>query len=300
MNPWLLLLLGWLTAAIVMMASGAGRLRSGDASMVDVSWSICVGLLAVAYAFFNDGYLPRRIIVGVLAGLWSLRLATYLVRRIRRLPEDGRYQSLRSRRGAMAPSESSSSSFRSRHSGAFCSRTRCCWRPGTNRPARRSRSRGCLLWLVSVAGETLADRQLWNFRQDAGNRGRVCRHGLWRYSRHPNYFFEWLHWWCYVLLGWHAPWGWLTLGGPLIMLWFLFKITGIPPTEEQALRSRGDAYREYQRPDERLLPLAAETTGDFRCLVSPTWPCRPPRRAGFPTRCSGWASAASAPSCAQR
>jgi steroid 5-alpha reductase family enzyme len=79
----------------------------------------------------------------------------------------------------------------------------------------------------------------------------VCRAGLWRYSRHPNYFFEWVHWWAYVLIGHAAP---LTLLGPAAMLLFLFRVTGIPYTERQALKSRGEQYREYQRTTSRFVP----------------------------------------------
>jgi steroid 5-alpha reductase family enzyme len=102
---------------------------------------------------------------------------------------------------------------------------------------------GVIVWLIAVAGETIADRQLARFRRDPANRGQVCRAGLWRYSRHPNYFFEWVHWLSYVLIG-HGEW--LTWIGPVGMLLFLFRVTGIPYTEMQALKSRGDRYREYQ------------------------------------------------------
>jgi len=83
------------------------------------------------------------------------------------------------------------------------------------------------------------------------NRGAVCRSGLWKYSRHPNYFFEWVHWWVYVLIGRAAP---LTLLGPLAMLLFLFRVTGIPYTERQAVKTRGDAYRAYQASTSAFVP----------------------------------------------
>jgi steroid 5-alpha reductase family enzyme len=108
-----------------------------------------------------------------------------------------------------------------------------------------------VLWAGAVLGETVADRQLAGFRADPANRGAVCRRGLWRLSRHPNYFFEWVQWWAYVLIGRGAP---LTLIGPAAMLVFLFRVTGIPYTERQALRSRGEAYREYQRATSAFVP----------------------------------------------
>ena len=100
----------------------------------------------------------------------------------------------------------------------------------------------------------LADRQLSAFRMNPANRGQVCRQGMWRYSRHPNYFCEWLHWWAYVLLAVGAAGGWLNVLGPVLMLYFLHKVTGIPPTEAQALKNRGEAYREYQRTTSIFFP----------------------------------------------
>lgn len=110
------------------------------------------------------------------------------------------------------------------------------------------------IWLVSVGGESLADAQLARFRADPGNRGRTCRSGLWRYSRHPNYFFEWLHWCAYAVAAIGAPLAWLGWLGPVVMYLFLRYISGIPFTEQQALRTRGDDYRDYQRSTPMLFP----------------------------------------------
>ena len=97
-------------------------------------------------------------------------------------------------------------------------------------------------------------RQLAAFRAQPSNRGRTCRSGLWRYSRHPNYFFEWLHWFAYVALAVGSPVSWLAWSGPVVMYLFLRYISGIPFTEANALRSRGDDYREYQRTTPMLFP----------------------------------------------
>jgi len=110
------------------------------------------------------------------------------------------------------------------------------------------------VWIVAIAGEGVADRQLARFRADPENRGKTCRAGLWRYSRHPNYFFEWVHWFTYVLLAFGSPYVWLTLAGPAVMLLFLYKVTGIPYTEKRALMSRGDDYRRYQETTSAFVP----------------------------------------------
>ncbi len=110
------------------------------------------------------------------------------------------------------------------------------------------------MWLASVGGEAIADRQLAKFRANPANKGKTCRDGLWRYSRHPNYFFEWLHWFAYVLLAIGSPIAWLAWAGPLVMYVFLRWISGIPYTEAQALRTRGEDYARYQRTTPMLIP----------------------------------------------
>jgi steroid 5-alpha reductase family enzyme len=113
---------------------------------------------------------------------------------------------------------------------------------------------GLLIWIVAVTGEALADWQLAQFRSKSWNRIRVCRDGLWNFSRHPNYFFEWLHWWAYVVMAIGTP-GWmLTWIGPVAMGWALLKVTGIPLAEAQALASRGEEYRIYQQTTNVLIP----------------------------------------------
>ena len=113
---------------------------------------------------------------------------------------------------------------------------------------------GLLIWTISVLGESIADAQLARFRSNPANRGKTCRIGLWNYSRHPNYFFEWLHWWSYVAIAWSAPYGWTTLLAPALMWFFLFKVTGIPATEAQAVISRGDDYKLYQQTTSVFVP----------------------------------------------
>ena len=103
-------------------------------------------------------------------------------------------------------------------------------------------------------GETIADRQLVTFKKDPGSRGKTCRAGLWHYSRHPNYFFEWILWCGFGVLGLAGPWGWAGLAAPALMLYTIVFVTGIPPTEAQALVSRGEDYRAYQRTTSPFVP----------------------------------------------
>ncbi len=113
---------------------------------------------------------------------------------------------------------------------------------------------GAALWLIAISGEALADAQLAAFKRRASNKGRVCDAGLWRYSRHPNYFFEWLIWVAYFVFALGSPWGWVAIVGPASILYLLLRVTGIPMTEEQSIRSRGDAYRRYQQTTSAFIP----------------------------------------------
>lgn len=257
MSVWLTLLGALAAASIVMAALWAVQRRTGDAGIVDVAWAAGVGALAAYFAWAADGLPERRLLIAAIALVWALRLTGYLFRRVMRMPEDGRYQEMRESWGEGA----NRNLFWFFQIQAFWS---VLFAAPMFLAARNSAALGwadllgAAVWATALIGESVADRQLDRFRSDPTTRGKVCREGLWRYSRHPNYFFEWVHWWAYVLIGWQAPLGWLTLAGPAVMLFFLFKITGIPPTEKHLLNSRGDAYREYQRTTSAFFPWPPE------------------------------------------
>lgn len=230
------------------------RVRA-NANIVDVGWTAGMGLMAIFLAITASEQLPRRWLAGGLAALWALRLAWHLVAdRLVGKPEDGRYVALRKRWGTWA-AYGFLALFLAQAVliAAFVIPFRVAM------AAERPLGDGwdilaIAVWLVSVAGETLADAQLAAFRADPTTRGQVCQRGLWRYSRHPNYFFEWLHWWTYPLLAVGQEWWFLTLLGPALMALFLFRVTGIPATEAHAVASRGEAYRRYQRTTSVFFP----------------------------------------------
>jgi steroid 5-alpha reductase family enzyme len=257
-NIWQSLGSGWLIAAAAMalLWLAVGRRNGG---VVDVAWSFATGLLGVWFAFNAAGWAPRQGLVAALAGIWGVRLGLYLLRRVASEAEDGRYQALKAEWGDRAATRLFYF-FQAQAFWAVMFATPMLIAARAPHPAFTIGDlAGLLIWLLAIGGESLADRQLAAFRADPARRGQVCREGLWRYSRHPNYFFEWVHWWAYVAIGIAAPWGWLTLAGPVAMYYFITRVTGIPPTEARALVSRGDAYRDYQRTTSAFFPRQPRT-----------------------------------------
>lgn len=254
-----LVLLGWLGAAVLMTVLWLVQRARRDAGVVDVGWAAGLGLLAVFYGLFAGGSVSYRLLVALLAGLWSARLATYVfLNRVRGKPEDGRYQTLRRAWGRRAQLRF----FLFFQAQGLLDVVLSL--PFLVIALRGGSLRwwawvGVAVWALAVAGETIADVQLAHWRADPANRGRTCRRGLWNYSRHPNYFFEWLYWWVYVIVALGAHTWWFAFVGPALMTIFLFRVTGIPATERQALASRGDDYREYQRTTSMFVPWIKKT-----------------------------------------
>ncbi|MBK8267621.1 MAG: DUF1295 domain-containing protein [Planctomycetes bacterium] len=252
--PWLLIT-GALLTSLTMFVMWRIQQRTRNAGTVDVAWSAGIGILVLYFAIFSsNGFLARRAMVAAMTGSWSIRLALHLWKRIGREPEDGRYEKIRTEKGI----EASRwffwfYQFQAALVVLFAIPPLIAMRvPFESLNAFDAVA--LAIWLISVIGEAIADRQLAAFRANPDHRGKTCREGLWRYSRHPNYFFEWLHWFVYVAIAIAAPLGWLTLAGPLLMLFFLFQMTGIPPTEARALVSRGDDYRDYQKTTSVFFP----------------------------------------------
>jgi steroid 5-alpha reductase family enzyme len=229
--------------------------RTRNAGHADVIWIFGLGGTALVYLLGGDGHWMARLIAGALVLTWSLRLGVHVARRVLSEPdEDGRYQAMREAMGRR---------INLFHFFFFQGQGLLAWLfalpfaaigANTGPAATVWLIAGAGVGVLALTGEALADRQLAQWRADPMNRGYTCRQGLWRYSRHPNYFFEWLHWFSYPLLAAGSPWqAWLWLA-PVLMLLFLWFVTGIPYTERQALKTRGEDYREYQRTTSAFIP----------------------------------------------
>jgi len=243
--------------------SGAWLLQrsTNNAGWVDVVWSFALGGAGMVYALYPLQPGPptaRQCLIALLAACWSLRLGLHIASRTTHGAEDARY-----------------AQFRRDWGDAF--QSRMFWFLQIQAAAAALLAVSILLaarapqllsspdviavgvLALSIIGEAIADRQLQQFRSEPANHARVCDVGLWGWSRHPNYFFEWLGWVAYPLFAidrhglW--PWGWCALSAPVFMYWLLVHVSGIPPLEQQMLRSRGDAFRNYQARVSAFLPF---------------------------------------------
>jgi len=254
MSIWVMLVVGWVFMVVVMSLMWLIQKRSGDSGIVDVAWGLGVAVLAVFFCYqIEQGLVSRRVLIAVLALGWAFRLSGYVLIRVLNMPEDGRYLSLKKDWGE----NSQKNMFRFYQFQAFGSvlfavpMLVAAWNPAEIGIWDIA---AMIVWIVAIGGESLADFHLHRFRTNPANKGKVCKTGLWSWSRHPNYFFEWLHWWTYVLLAVAAPFGWINILFPMAMLYFILFKTGIPPTERQAVQSRGQAYLDYQKTTNAFFP----------------------------------------------
>ncbi|WAL84869.1 DUF1295 domain-containing protein [Pandoraea sp. XJJ-1] len=227
--------------------------RSHNAGMVDPVWAAALGSVAIAAAGLGTGHAINRAFVGVAGGVWGLRLAMHLWRRNYGHPEDARYRQFREQWGEHA---GRNMFWFFQLQGVIAMLLAAAFFvPAFNAhaPAPWALAVAALVWLAAVAGEASADRQLRHFTAVTSHRGQVCQVGWWRYSRHPNYFFECLHWCAYPVIAFGAPWAWTTLLAPLLMAWLLLKVSGIPLLEAHLMRSR-PAYKTYMQTTSVLIP----------------------------------------------
>jgi steroid 5-alpha reductase family enzyme len=250
------MLLAWAVAAAVMFALWLLELRTSDASIVDVGWAGLLGAFAVLYAVTGEGSNTQRLLAGVIGGFWGGRLCLYLLfdRVLSGVGEDGRYQALRRAWGSKAHANFVWFYQLQALLAAGLSLPFLLIASAPDTAVQPIQWAGIALFVAAKAGESIADRQLARFRKNPNNKGKTCREGLWAWSRHPNYFFEWLIWVAFALLAWPAPSGWLATIPAALMYLLVNFVSGIPFTEQQAIRSRGDDYRRYQQETSPFIP----------------------------------------------
>jgi steroid 5-alpha reductase family enzyme len=238
-------------------------LRINNLGIVDIAWSYAFAPAAVFFAATTHGDAVRRWLMAGMVVLWSLRLGTHICMRVvsHHPDEDVRYAEMRAQwKKHFKLQVLFFYQIQAVLVAALCIPfLLACVNPSPE--LSPTEYAGVAIWLIAAAGESLADWQLKRFRTDTKNRGQVCLAGLWNYSRHPNYFFEWLVWIGFYVFALGSPLGCATIYCPALMLFFLLRVTGIPLTEKFSLKSKGDAYREYQRTTSAFVPWFKKKTG---------------------------------------
>ena len=224
-----------------------------NASIVDAGWAVGIAICGSIYCWFGQGLEARRLLLASMVCFWGIRLALHLLMdRIIGQPEEGRYVALR---------QKWKTNLGFKFLMFYQLQAVTCVMLATpfllaSRDVRGLSATdyaGVAVWAVGLLGESIADHQLKQFKADASHRGLTCNAGLWNYSRHPNYFFEWLTWVGYALIALPAPYGIAAISAPALILFFLLRLTGIPATEEHAVKSRRD-YKQYQQTTSAFVP----------------------------------------------
>ncbi|SAL30934.1 DUF1295 domain-containing protein [Caballeronia humi] len=243
----------------VFAAVWAWQLRSRNAGMIDPIWAFSLGGVAVLYAALANGDPHTRLIVGIGGIVWGARLGAHLWRRNSGHAEDPRYRKLRDKWGEVANRNMFLFFLLQVVISMLLSIAFLIPAYRATPPAPAWVALATLIWAASIAGEALADRQLRDFKADPENHGQVCRAGLWRYSRHPNYFFECVHWVAYIPLavgsgpGGAGAWFWAMLLPPVLMAWLLMRVSGVPMVEAESAKKRA-GYADYMRTTSALIP----------------------------------------------
>ena len=261
-SPFVLLFLGTLLVVAVMFGLWLLGLRNRNFSYVDIGWSVNFALIGVLYAALAPGDLSRRLVIAAMFSAHGLRLGWHLSKRIIGEPEEGRYQQLRADWGKSGNLNLKFLGFFEFQAVLNAFLTLPLLIVSFNRTPQFQplEIAGIALFIIAIIGESVADAQLAAFKRNPANKGGVCDVGLWHYSRHPNYFFEWVIWIAYAIVALASPHGWIALAMPVLMLHFLINVTGLKATESQALRTKGERYRLYQARTSGFIPWIPRRT----------------------------------------
>ena len=256
------LLIGWVGIVVVMAMTYVLGRKIRNYGIVDIVWAAGFAILAIFFALTGEGNELRRSALAIVVCLWSGRLTFYLFGRLKahHPVEDRRYSVLRENWGCQANWKMLV--FFQLQGLAIILLAVIIVIPTSNNTAQPHLLEiiGLTVVVVSILGESQADRQLSRFKRDTGS-GVVCEIGLWHYSRHPNYFFEWLVWVGLYIFS-CASGAWWTIYCPLLMLFLLLRVTGIPPNEAQLLKTKGAAYERYRETTSCFFPFPRKTTPD--------------------------------------
>lgn len=218
-------------------------LPRNDVSMVDSLWSLMFLLVAGVYFATSKDTGPRALLVLAMVFVWAMRLSVYITVRNHGQPEDHRYQEIRANNQPGFKFKSLYIVFGFQALLALIISMPLVAAISGQSELGFLDLAGAVLWLVGVSFEALGDFQLARFRKDPANKDKVLDTGLWRYTRHPNYFGNFTLWWGFYLIAFSAG-GWWTILSPLLMSFLLLKVSGVALLEKD-ITSRRPKYREY-------------------------------------------------------
>ena len=226
-----------------------------DASIVDIVWGPGFVLVAAVALIAGEGFAPRRALVMALVGTWGIRLGVHIARRNLGKGEDRRYRAFRARWGERFWWVSLFTVFLLQAVLMLVVSLPILAAGAGRTPARLGwlDLAGTLVWAAGFAFESIGDAQLARFKRDPANRGAVMDRGLWRYTRHPNYFGDALVWWGLGIIGLATPFGPWALIGPALMTFLLVRVSGVALLERD-IAERRPGYAEYVRRTSAFIP----------------------------------------------
>lgn len=241
--------------AAMMFAMWAISLTIKDASIVDIFWGIGFAVIALVSFLAASGYPPRKLLITLLAVLWGLRLGAYIFFRNSSKGEDFRYQAMRKRHGARFPLVSLFTVFGLQGLLMWIISMPLQLAQISNEPSRLTilDFAGAAVWLLGFLFESAGDWQLKKFKSDPSNKGKVMDRGLWRYTRHPNYFGDAMLWWGFYLIAAATPEGRWTVFSPVLMTFLLMKVSGVALLEKTLSKTKPE-YRDYVRRTNAFFP----------------------------------------------
>jgi steroid 5-alpha reductase family enzyme len=261
-----------LALSAIMAGAWYVQFKTRNSGWADVFWSYSMGLGGVFLALVpwsSGGHGPsaRQFLVAILVAIWSIRLGTHILQRtLGASSEDPRYAALRGEW---------KDDFQSRlfwflqiqAVAAFVLVGSVGIAAHNPTPGIRFLDLfGAFVLIAAIFGEGVADTQLKQFAAKRANKGRICDIGLWGWSRHPNYFFEWLGWLAYPIiavdLSGYYPWGLLALSGPVFMFWLLRYVSGVPPLEAHMMKKHGGNFHAYQERVSAFFPRPPKPVKD--------------------------------------
>lgn len=227
-----------------------------NGAMADITWSYGFLFLVIFYAFSSEGWLPRQLVLCTMVAFWSLRLTFYLAKRtIKNLhKEDTRYKALRQESKIPEKAYFLWIFFCQALLQTLVTVPFVISCMDTHGAFRVTEVIAIMLFIPAFIGEAVADKQLSDFKKQSTEQNSVCRVGLWNYSRHPNYFFEWLIWLAYFIYAVGSPYGLIALLSPVVMLQMLLNVSGVKFSESVSVGTRGEDYMRYQKETSAFIP----------------------------------------------